>query len=57
MSYQDCHGRGIHAVMSGFDHAFVLRDFESEMINRNVALEAYVDSKTVFDFPAKQRKT
>lgn len=46
-----------HALVLLFDHAFVVRDMVSEMVNHDVSLEAYVHSKTFFEVLAKQGNT
>lgn len=47
----------IHALVLGFDHAYVIRDMVAEILQRYIQLKAFVDSKTVFDVLAKQGKT
>lgn len=47
----------VHAPVLGFDDPYVLRDLGPEMLQRYVSLEAYVNSKIVFDVLANQVKT
>lgn len=47
----------MHGMVLGFNHAFVVRDIISEMFERDTELEAYVDSKTVFEVLANQATT
>lgn len=47
----------LHALVLAFDFGFVIREMVAEVLQRDVAIEALVDSKTVFDVVAKDAKT
>lgn len=47
----------LHALIIGFDHACTIRGLLEEIVGQKVDLDAYVDSKTVFDAVATDRKT
>lgn len=47
----------IHALVLAYDHAYVIRHTLIEILGRNVKLEAYVDSRSVFDVIAKDGNT
>lgn len=47
----------IHALVLGFDHAFVIHYLAPEILECDVPLEAYVDSETVFNVFTKHGKT
>lgn len=47
----------LHALIAGFDQAFVIRDIMSWIFGKNIEIEAYVDSKTVFDVIANDAST
>jgi hypothetical protein len=39
----------LHGLVLGFDNAFVVRQMVSEISGREIPIDAYIDSKTVFD--------
>lgn len=47
----------LHALVQGFDIAYVLQHLFAELMDRRLEIEAYVDSRSVFDVVAKQGKT
>lgn len=47
----------MHAVIEGFDAAYVLKDTMEELVGPNLLIEAYTARKTVFDFLVKQGST
>lgn len=47
----------LHALVAGFDAAFWLCDLVNQILGRDIPIEAYVDSKTVFDVVAKDGVT
>lgn len=46
-----------HALMEGFDAAYVAEDMMEECLGQQVPIDAYIYSKTVFDVVAKQGST
>lgn len=47
----------VHALLLGFDNAFPIHEILSHILARDLPIEAFVDSKTVFDLIAKDGKT
>lgn len=47
----------IHALVIGFDNAFALNHLAQEVLNRKIILDAYVDSRTLFDVIARDGRT
>lgn len=47
----------LHALILGFDYAFIIRNLLEEILGRKVRLDAYVDIKTVFDVISKDGNT
>lgn len=47
----------IHALVLGYDQAYVVRDLVEELLGKEVSLEAYVDSRSVFEVLAKDDNT
>jgi hypothetical protein len=43
----------LHGLVLGFDNAFSVREMVSEILGRKIPIDAYVDSKTVFDTVTK----
>jgi hypothetical protein len=43
----------LHGLVLGFDHAYVVQTIVSGIMGRDIALDAYIDSKTVFDTVTK----
>lgn len=47
----------VHVLVLGFGYAYVIRSFLNELIGQEVSLEAYYDSKTLFNVVAKDGET
>lgn len=47
----------VHGLVLSFDYAYILRDLVSEIIGGKVTIEAFVDSKTLFNVVAKDGAT
>ena len=47
----------VHALVLGFDYAYVIREAVEEPLGRRVEIEAYVDSRTLFNVIAKDSPT
>lgn len=47
----------LHSLIYGFDQAFVTGDMLQELLGRKVHIDAYVDSRTVFNVVAKTAAT
>lgn len=47
----------LHSLTMGFDNAYVVQHLLMEITGRLLEIEAYIDSKTVFDVVAKQGRT
>lgn len=47
----------IHAMVVGFDIAFVVQNMFKELLGTKMKIQAYVDSRSVFDVIAKQGNT
>jgi len=47
----------IHALVYGFDNGYVAQNFLSEILDQNVPIDGFVDSRTVFNVVAKQSST
>jgi hypothetical protein len=39
----------LHALIVGFDNALIIREILNEMLGREIHVDVYIDSKTVFD--------
>jgi hypothetical protein len=46
---RSCMAAELHGLILGFDNAFLVGSMISEILNRSVAIDAYIDSKSVFD--------
>ena len=47
----------VHGLVLAFDHSFIIQDMIKEILGRTLDVEAYVDSKTLFDVVAKNSNT
>ena len=47
----------LHALIYGFDNAYMVQDIVSETLGRKIEIDAYVDSRTVFNVVAKNSAT
>lgn len=47
----------LHALILGFDLAYINREMMMEILGRGIPIEAYVDSRTVFDDITKDVRT
>ena len=47
----------LHALVLGFDYAFLVKDLVEEILGRKIVVEAMVDNKSVFNVIAKDGKT
>ena len=47
----------LHALIWGFDNAYIVQDIVSEILGRKIEIDAYVDSRTVFNVVAKHSNT
>jgi len=47
----------LHALIYGFDSAYLARDILQELLGLRLDIDAYVDSRTVFNVVAKQSST
>lgn len=47
----------VHALVLAFDMAYVIQDMLHEILGRKIEIDAYVDSKTLFDVVAKDGNT
>lgn len=47
----------IHSLVLGFVVAYAIQHTMTEILGRNLYIEAYVDSQSVFEVMAKQQKT
>lgn len=47
----------VHGLVLGFDYAFVLWEMLTELLDRDVKIEALVDSNTLFDVISKDAST
>lgn len=47
------HASELHALIMGSEFGFVTRGIVPELVGRYVSLEAYIDTKTVFDIISK----
>lgn len=47
----------IHALMYGFDRAFITKTILEEILGRTIEIDGYVDSKTLLDVVAKSAAT
>ena len=46
-----------HALFSGFDNSYMVQDIVSEILGRKIEIDAYGDSRTVFNVVAKHSNT
>jgi hypothetical protein len=47
----------LHALVYGFDHAFMVKTISEEILGRVVHIDAYIDSRTVFNTVARLGST
>lgn len=47
----------VQGLVLGFDYAFVIRQLLFEILGRKICLEAFVDSKTLFNVVGKDGAT
>ena len=47
----------LHALVYGFDQAFVVREVFEEVLGKSIPIDGYIDSRTVFNVVAKSSAT
>jgi len=47
----------LHALIYGFDNAYLVRDILEEVLQQKIEIDGYLDSRTVFNVVAKSSST